>query len=254
MAATTTGPPAPDAAALRREADATMDASVAASRRMVALADDSRQSGARTLNMLDNQGGPWPLRTTRAGGVGRTSLALTRAHACAHTYVHKYIHTRTTARIARLDGNVDAVQGNLDASRRQLTIFERAQRCCGLGGFCAGGGGDDDNNARRAHELQAVPTTTTQQPKSSPGASAGAGGKVAASAAAMPRLADDAREDELAGNLDVVGDILADLRLQSAQMAGTLDDQNAALDRLNAKTDDTLSTAAHVNQRAAKLV
>ena len=42
---------------LRRRADATVDASVDATRRMVRAAEETRESGARTLGMLDEQQG-----------------------------------------------------------------------------------------------------------------------------------------------------------------------------------------------------
>ena len=57
---------AEQAAELRRRADATVDASVDATRRMVQAAEDSRQAGGRTLGMLDEQGGACGVTSPRA--------------------------------------------------------------------------------------------------------------------------------------------------------------------------------------------
>ena len=70
----------------------------------------------------------------------------------------------------------------------------------------------------------------------------------------MRRIVNDEREDEMAANLDVVGDILADLRLQSQQMGETLDAQNERLAQLNGKADTNLGLVANVNKRTTALL
>ena len=51
----------------------------------------------------------------------------------------------------------------------------------------------------------------------------------------MRRINNDAREDEMEDNMQMVGGILGDLKSMAIDMGGEIEKQNSQLDRVNAK-------------------
>ena len=51
------------------------------------------------------------------------------------------------------------------------------------------------------------------------------------------RITDDAREDEMEDNMQVVGSVLGNLKNMAADMGGEIDRQNKQLDKIDVKVD-----------------
>ena len=162
---------------------------------------------------------------------------------------------RIAARLDQLDRRFDTVQNNLEESQRQLTLFERATcSMCGRRRRHKDTGNDIPMApVAPATTAATVPAGAAGRPASTASKSPASSGAPAASAP-MRRIVNDEREDEMAANLDVVGDILADLRLQSQQMGETLDAQNERLAQLKGKADTNLGLVANVNKRTTALL
>eukprot|EP00160_Parvularia_atlantis_P012752 Unigene2596_Nuclearia_a/m.8012 Unigene2596_Nuclearia_a/g.8012 ORF Unigene2596_Nuclearia_a/g.8012 Unigene2596_Nuclearia_a/m.8012 type:complete len:238 (+) Unigene2596_Nuclearia_a:19-732(+) len=214
---------------IMRKADGVMDESVSASRRIVAMAEETRTSGAKTLEMLDEQG----------------------------------------QTLNRVENAGDKIDKNLAEANKQLSTLERW--CCGC---CAGREPEDIVMEVPKYTSKGKPNPNTRQPqaaskmedrgrkqggkgtrhagdddddddKDGRGGKGGRGGRI---------MKDDAREDELESNLDVVSDILGDLKAQAHQMGATVDAQNEQISRLSANTDRTLAHTKQANKRTEKLL
>lgn len=70
----------------------------------------------------------------------------------------------------------------------------------------------------------------------------------------VPRITNDAREDEMDQNLGVVSEMLQDMRGQAEEMNVALSQQNKQLDRIAAKTDSDTARVASATKRTVALL
>ncbi|KNC83998.1 hypothetical protein SARC_03759 [Sphaeroforma arctica JP610] len=98
-------------------------------------------------------------------------------------------------------------------------------------------------------------TVTNSQPTGNKMATTSAGeGSSAVEGARMKRITNDAREDEMEENLDMVGGILGDLKAQAKDMNVELSKQNQQLDRIGGKTESNIGRVNDANVRATELL
>eukprot|EP00049_Salpingoeca_infusionum_P004660 m.82180 g.82180 ORF g.82180 m.82180 type:complete len:197 (+) comp12677_c0_seq1:112-702(+) len=144
--------------------------------------------------------------------------------------------------LRRIEGHVDGIHASNVEARGHISHMEK---WCGL--FrCKKPSRDVDYPSDGGAQVEMQPRT------------AGGKGQAAASGAASdqyirPIVGDD-REKEMNGNLRVVHDVLGDLRQQAEMMGDELEDQNARLDRINAKTTAATSEVKQNTRRTTALM
>ncbi|XP_069392306.1 synaptosomal-associated protein 23-like isoform X1 [Paralichthys olivaceus] len=197
------------------------DESLESTRRMLQMAEESKQTGINTMVMLDQQG----------------------------------------EQLKRVDEGMDQINQDMRQAEKNLTDLSkccgicvcpcdrvtsiehdsRYKRTWGMGG----GDGETEGNGSKV---------VSRQPS---GVRNGQAGQVNASAPSGPyikRITDDAREDEMEENLDAVGSIIGNLKSMAVDMGSEIDKQNKQIDRINDKADMNKVRIDEANQRANKLI
>lgn len=197
------------------------DESLESTRRMLQMAEESKQTGVNTIVMLDQQG----------------------------------------EQLKRVEEGMDQINQDMRQAEKNLTDLSkccglcvcpcdrvtsiehdsRYKRTWGLGG----GDGEGDSDGSRV---------VSRQPS---GVRNGQAGQVNASAPSGPyikRITNDAREDEMEENLDAVGSIIGNLKNMAVDMGNEIDKQNKHIDRINDKADMNKVRIDEANQRANKLI
>lgn len=70
----------------------------------------------------------------------------------------------------------------------------------------------------------------------------------------MPRVTNDARENEMDENLEQVSGIIGNLRHMALDMGNEIDTQNRQIDRIMEKADSNKTRIDEANQRATKML
>nr|ABP38355.1 SNAP-23 [Lateolabrax japonicus] len=197
------------------------DESLESTRRMLQMAEESKQTGVNTMVMLDQQG----------------------------------------EQLKRVDEGMDQINQDMRQAEKNLTDLSkccglcvcpcdrvssiehdsRYKRTWGIGERDAEG---DANGAN----------VVSRQPS---GVHNGQAAQVNASAASGPyikRITNDAREDEMEENLDAVGSIIGNLKNMAMDMGNEIDKQNVYIDNITAKADMNKARIDEANQRANKLI
>ncbi|XP_070776287.1 synaptosomal-associated protein 23-like isoform X2 [Enoplosus armatus] len=197
------------------------DESLESTRRMLQMAEESKQTGVNTMVMLDEQG----------------------------------------EQLRRVDEGMDQINQDMRQAEKNLTDLSkccglcvcpcdrvssiehdsRYKRTWGIGG----GNGEVDANGAKV---------VSRQPS---GVRNGQAAQVNASAPSGPyikRITNDAREDEMEENLDAVGSIIGNLKTMAMDMGNEIDKQNKQIDGINAKADMNKVRIEEANQRANKLI
>lgn len=197
------------------------DESLESTRRMLQMAEESRQTGVNTMVMLDQQG----------------------------------------EQLKRVEEGMDQINQDMRQAEKNLTDLSkccglcvcpcdrvssiehdsRYKRTWGMGG----GEGEGDANGSKV---------VSRQPS---GVRNGQAAQVNAPAPSGPyikRITNDAREDEMEENLDAVGSIIGNLKTMAMDMGSEIDKQNAQIDNITAKADMNKIRIDEANQRANKLI
>lgn len=202
-------------------ANAVTDESLESTRRMLQMAEESKQTGVNTMVMLDQQGEQ--LRNVEEG-------------------------------LDQINQDMKQAEKNLtDLSKccglcvcpcDRVTSIEHDSRYKRTWGT---GGGDAEGNADGSGVVSRQPS----------GVRNGQAGQVNAQAPSGPyikRITNDAREDEMEENLDAVGSIIGNLKNMAVDMGNEIDKQNKQIDRINDKADMNKVRIDEANQRANKLI
>lgn len=197
------------------------DESLESTRRMLQMAEESRQTGVNTMVMLDQQG----------------------------------------EQLRRVEEGMDQINQDMRQAEKNLTDLSkccglcvcpcdrvssiehdsRYKRTWGIGG----GEGEGDANSSKV---------VSRQPS---GVRNGQAAQVNAPAPSGPyikRITNDAREDEMEENLDAVGSIIGNLKTMAMDMGNEIDQQNKQIDNITAKADMNKMRIDEANQRANKLI
>ncbi|KAM8834021.1 synaptosome associated protein 23.1 isoform 1-T1 [Synchiropus picturatus] len=197
------------------------DESLESTRRMLQLAEESKQTGTNTIVMLDQQG----------------------------------------EQLRRVEEGMDQINQDMRQAEKNLTDLSkccglcvcpcdrvtsiehdsRYKRTWGIGG------GDNDSTTNGSKVVSRQPSAVRN----------GQAGQMNASAPSGPyikRITNDAREDEMEENLEAVGSILGNLKNMAVDMGNEIDKQNKTIDRITDKADMNKSRIDEANQRAHKLI
>ncbi|XP_053289905.1 synaptosomal-associated protein 23 isoform X1 [Pleuronectes platessa] len=203
-------------------ADQVTDESLESTRRMLQMAEESKQTGVNTMVMLDQQG----------------------------------------EQLKNAENGMDQINQDMKLAEKNLTDLSKCCGICvcpcdrvstiehetkykktwGIRGI--GGDGENDDSDK----------VISKQP---PGARNGQAGQLNAPAPSGPyikRITNDAREDEMEENLDAVGSIIGNLKTMAMDMGSEIDKQNVQIDRITDKADMNKVRIDDANQRANKLI
>ncbi|XP_061752264.1 synaptosomal-associated protein 23-like isoform X2 [Nerophis ophidion] len=197
------------------------DESLESTRRMLQMAEESKETGTKTLVMLDQQG----------------------------------------EQLSRVEDGMDQINQDMRLAEKNLSDLSK---CCGLC-ICpcnkvtsiendsrykrtwAIGGGDADSHADGSKVVSRQPSAVRN----------GQAGQVNAPPPSGPyikRITNDAREDEMEDNLNVVGGIIGNLKTMAMDMGTEIDKQNTQIDRITDKADMNKLRIDEANTRANKLL
>nr|XP_046268173.1 synaptosomal-associated protein 23-like isoform X2 [Scatophagus argus] len=197
------------------------DESLESTRRMLQMAEESRQTGVNTMVMLDQQG----------------------------------------EQLKRVEEGMDQINQDMRQAEKNLTDLSkccglcvcpcdrvssiehdsRYKRTWGIGG----GEGDGDSNGSKV---------VSRQPSAVRNGQAAQVNAPAPSGPYVKRITNDAREDEMEENLDAVGSIIGNLKTMAVDMGSEIDKQNKQIDNIAAKADMNKMRIDEANQRANKLI
>ncbi|XP_028251672.1 synaptosome associated protein 23.1 isoform X2 [Parambassis ranga] len=197
------------------------DESLESTRRMLQMAEESKQTGVNTMVMLDHQG----------------------------------------EQLRRVEEDMDKINQDMRQAEKNLTDLSKCCGLCvcpcdrvtsiendsrykqtwGIGG----GGGEVDTNGVKV---------VSSQPSGVRNGQAAQTNAAAPSGPYIKRITNDAREDEMEENLDAVGSIIGNLKTMAMDMGNEIDKQNTQIDRITGKTDMTKVRIDEANQRANKLI
>ncbi|XP_022079037.1 synaptosomal-associated protein 23-like isoform X1 [Acanthochromis polyacanthus] len=197
------------------------DESLESTRRMLQLAQESKETGVNTMVMLDQQG----------------------------------------EQLRRVEDGMDQINQDMKLAEKNLTDLSKCCGLCvcpcdrvtsiehdskykrtwGIGG------GESEVDGSGAKVVSTQPSGVRN-------------GQAAQASAAAPsgpyikRITNDAREDEMEENLDAVGGIIGNLKSMALDMGNEIDTQNKQIDRITEKADMNKLRIDEANQRANKLI
>ncbi|XP_076605098.1 synaptosome associated protein 23.1 isoform X2 [Chaetodon auriga] len=197
------------------------DESLESTRRMLQMAEESKQTGVNTMVMLDQQG----------------------------------------EQLRRVEEGMDQINQDMRQAEKNLTDLSkccglcvcpcdrvssiehdsRYKRTWGLGG----GEGEGDSNGSKV---------VSRQPSAVRNGQAAQVNAQAPSGPYIKRVTNDAREDEMEDNLNAVGSIIGNLKTMAVDMGAEIDKQNKQIDGITAKADMNRVRIEEANQRANKLI
>ncbi|XP_070836129.1 synaptosomal-associated protein 23-like isoform X1 [Chaetodon trifascialis] len=197
------------------------DESLESTRRMLQMAEESKQTGVNTMVMLDQQG----------------------------------------EQLRRVEEGMDQINQDMRQAEKNLTDLSkccglcvcpcdrvssiehdsRYKRTWGLGG----GEGEGDSNGSKV---------VSRQPSAVRNGQAAQVNAQAPSGPYIKRITNDAREDEMEDNLNAVGSIIGNLKTMAVDMGNEIDKQNKQIDGITAKADMNRVRIEEANQRANKLI
>lgn len=187
------------------------------------VADESLESTRRMLNLMEE---------SKEAGI-RTLVAL----------------DDQGEQLDRIEEGMDRINADMREAEKNLSGMEK---CCGL---CVVPWKkvaikDDGDNAWKANEdgkiVNSQPTRVVDERERM--------GGVPAQSGYIPRITNDAREDEMDENIGQVNSMLGNLRNMALDMGSELENQNKQIDRINAKGEANNVRMDGVNKRANNLL
>ncbi|XP_023683257.1 synaptosomal-associated protein 23 [Paramormyrops kingsleyae] len=200
------------------------DESLESTRRMLRLAEESRETGVNTVTMLDEQGEQ--LKSVEQGmdqinqDMHKAEKDLSDLSKCCGLCVCPW------NRVASIEHD------------------SRYRQTWGLGIDNAGGPNADAVDGGN-------PAVLSSQP---PRIHNGMPTSAAPSGPYIKRITNDAREDEMEENLGQVGNIIDNLKSLAVDMGTEIDKQNKQIDRITDKAEINKARIDDANQRANKLI
>ncbi|KAF7201464.1 transcript variant X2, partial [Nothobranchius furzeri] len=196
------------------------DESLESTRRMLQMAEESKQTGANTMVMLDQQG----------------------------------------EQLRRIDEGMDQINEDMKKADKNLADLSRCCGLCvcpcdrhssienesrykRTWGTGSEGGGDGNNSNVVSRQPSAVRNGQTVQVQAS-----------APSGPYINRITNDAREDEMEENLNTVGSIVSNLKDLATNMGNEIDKQNVHIDNITEKAELNKIRIDVANDRANKLI
>ncbi|XP_068608378.1 synaptosomal-associated protein 23-like isoform X2 [Brachionichthys hirsutus] len=195
------------------------DESLESTRRMLQLAEESRQTGGNTMVMLDQQG----------------------------------------EQLKRVEEGMDQINQDMRTAEKNLTDLSKCCGLCvcpcdrvssiehdSRYKRTWGIRGDGETDSTGSKVVSRQPSTVHNGQAAQVNA--------AASGPYIKRVAHDAREDEMEENLEAVGGIIGNLKTMAADMGSEIDKQNRQIDNITGKADMNKVRIEEANVRANKLI
>ncbi|XP_054653196.1 synaptosomal-associated protein 23-like isoform X3 [Dunckerocampus dactyliophorus] len=196
--------------------------SLESTRRMLQMAEESKETGVKTMVMLDQQG----------------------------------------EQLKRVEDGMDQINQDMRLAEKNLSDLSkccglcicpcnrvtsiendsRYKRTWGIGG------GDAESNADPGSKV------VSRQPSAVRNGQAGHVNAPPPSGPYIKRITNDAREDEMEDNLNAVGGIIGNLRTMAVDMGTEIDKQSKQIDRITDKADMNKLRIDEANTRATKLI
>jgi synaptosomal-associated protein 25 len=204
---------------IQQKADRVVDESLESTRRMLALAGETQDTGARTLQMLDHQG----------------------------------------EQLDNIESGLGEIDQNIRKAEDNLGQMEKCCGCFPCGGGKKGGSSMDEKAWKTNGDDSTVVNQPGGGKKSNMGNSGTANGQDTSGGGGgggyITRInADDAREDEMDENLGQVSSIVGNLRNMAIDMGTEISSQNRQIDRINMKAESNEVRLNAANERAVKIL
>ncbi|XP_072343234.1 synaptosomal-associated protein 23-like [Scyliorhinus torazame] len=200
---------------IQMRANQVTDESLESTRRMLQIAEESREAGGKTLVMLDEQG----------------------------------------EQLRRVDEGLDQINQDMKVAEKNLTDLTKCCGLCVCpcsrvknfevqDAYKKAWGSDSDGNTGRAVTSQPGNKHSNHEMTKRGGEGEGY----------INRITNDAREDEMEENLQNVGSIIGNLKNMALDMGNEIDVQNKKITTITAKADANKARIDDANQRANKLI
>eukprot|EP00041_Stephanoeca_diplocostata_P041955 m.9640 g.9640 ORF g.9640 m.9640 type:complete len:217 (-) comp6976_c0_seq1:349-999(-) len=201
---------------VQAQANEVTDESLAATRRMVATAEETRDVGAKTLQELDSQGD----------------------------------------QLRKVNQELDEINQDLKATEKTLTQMERCCGCCLCPCCASRNFERGNKHYNETFSKQPRDDLVTDQPGVESARATGGvrGGGAGGKQQYVQRITHDAREDEMEENLGAVHDILGDLKRQARAMGEEIEDQNELLQNIEDKAESNTRRVQAADRRAANIL
>ncbi|XP_043554271.1 synaptosomal-associated protein 23-like [Chiloscyllium plagiosum] len=197
------------------QANQVTDESLESTRRMLQLAEESRDAGGKTMIMLDEQG----------------------------------------EQLRRIDEGLDQINQDMKEAEKNLTDLTKCCGLCvcpcsRVKNFEMGDaykkawGSDADGNTGKVVSNQPGNMQNHHEMARRGGEGEGY----------IARITNDSREDEMEENLQQVGSIIGNLKNMAIDMGNEIDAQNKKIDSISGKADANKARIDEANQRANKLI
>ncbi|XP_037071958.1 synaptosomal-associated protein 25-like isoform X2 [Pollicipes pollicipes] len=146
----------------------------------------------------------------------------------------------------RIEEGMDQINADMREAEKNLTGMEK---CCGL---CVlpwkkGGQFKEDDGTWKGNDDGKVVNSQPQRVMDDRNGIGPGGGYIG-------RITNDAREDEMEGNMEQVNTMVGNLRNMAMDMGSELDNQNRQVERISAKANSNASHVAAASNRAGKLL
>lgn len=202
---------------IQQQADRTTNQSLEATRRMVAMTEQTQEVGIKTLEELDHQG----------------------------------------EQIDRIEDNLDQINADMKRAERNLTQMEKCCGLCVCPWNRSRNYESSSTYKRAwgSDAVKAEDDVVKRQPRTgdfqATGSARGGGQQ---QGGFIQRVTDDAREDEMDENLGQVSRALGNLKNMAVDMGNELERQNVQLDRVNAKAEANDERVQAANVRTKKIL
>ncbi|XP_038148274.1 synaptosomal-associated protein 23-like isoform X2 [Cyprinodon tularosa] len=195
------------------------DESLESTRRMLQLAEESQQTGNKTMEMLDHQG----------------------------------------EQLRNVDKGMDQINQDMRQAEKHLTDLSKCCGLCICPCDRVSSIENDSRYKRTwgTGEVEGEGRDSKVVSRQPSGVRNGQAPQVNAPQQSGPyinRVTNDAREDEMEDNLQAVGGIIGNLKDMALNMGNEIDKQNVVIDRINDKADMNKLRIDEANQRANKLI
>ncbi|KAF0762418.1 synaptosomal-associated protein 25 isoform X3 [Aphis craccivora] len=224
---------------LQMKAGEVTDESLESTRRMLALCEESKEAGIRTLVALDDQGGelmfllllPLLLLRNLSHEVGMKSLVMLDEQG---------------EQLDRIEEGMDQINADMKEAEKNLTGMEK---CCGICVLPCNKSASfkEDEGTWRGNDDGKVVNNQPQRVMDERNGMGAQGGYIA-------KITNDARENEMEENMGQVNTMIGNLRNMALDMGSELENQNRQVSRINMKAGSNETRISVANQRAHELL
>ncbi|KRZ91484.1 Synaptosomal-associated protein 25 [Trichinella sp. T8] len=212
-----------DLATIQFKTAQVVDESLESTRRMLAMCEESKEAGIKTLVMLDDQGGKL-----------------------------SFLTDLFSEQLERTEQGLDTINADMKEAEEHLKGMEKCCGLCILPCFSFLRVDDFEKNPEYANTWKKDDDggVISDQPRITVGDS----GAVGVSGGYITRITNDAREDEMDENIQQVSNMVGNLRNMAIDMGTEIGNQNRQLDRIEQKALSNQDRISAANQRATKII